>query len=320
MSTRPIGLFVNRFEVCTRDNYSIASALAKQHVDSLFADSGTVPIALICYNNVKPKYDIFEAARVTHDSQSGTQGGNVQTFKQMLETMPVDVEAWQVSIKAVYIEGSPRFKALFPKGKKTLNSGKQQNRLNAVATLITTIGSDANLAAVKITVETFYTALNLAFNTKDTAKESTKTDSTAIETARINLMDEMEGNYGLLINANKTTPTLAAKYFDEVLISNKLQMSFDLKVKTLATKCAIERTYPKPLTQQFQITNKTNTVAKVFLSLTRKGLIGLVFVTVPPNSNGIYNLTDMGNNATEKFLNILNTDDKIKANLTVRVM
>jgi hypothetical protein len=320
MATRPIGLFVNRFEVCTRNNYGNASALAKQHVDSLFADSGTVPIALTCYNNVKPKYDIFEAARVTHDSQSGTQGGNVQTFKQMLETMPIDVDAWQSSIKIVYAEGTPRFKALFPKGKKTLNNGKQQNRLKAVAALILTIGSDASLAAVKITVQTFYTALDLAYNTKDTAKESTKTDSIAIEAARIVLMDEMEGNYGLLIAANKKKPQLAAKYFDEALMTNKLQMIFDLKVNSLATKCAIERTYQKPLTQQFQIANKTNTTAKVFLSSSRKGLIGLVFVTVPPNSNNIYNLTDMGDNATEKFLNFYNSDNKIKANLTVKVM
>ncbi len=320
MAKKPLGLFVNRFEVCTRGNFTAASAFGLQHVQSLFADSTTSAIALLCYNNVKPKYDDFEAARVAQSSQSGIQGGDVLTFKQILDGMPIDVETWQTDIKLVYAEGSVKFKKMFPKGKVTLNTGKQQNRVNAVKALITTIGTDASLTAVKAVIQTFYDKMLAAYAIKGTSKENTITDSTTIETKRIAMCDEIEGNYGILITANKTNPSLAAKYFDEDWMTNRLQMSFNLKVKTLGTKNAINRTYTKPLTQKFQIVNRTNTTEKVFLSATRKGLVGLIFVTIPPNSDAIYNLSDMGDNSTQKFLNVQNTDDKLKADLTIRVL
>gem|GEM_PF-1974835 len=320
MSTRPFSLFVNRFEVATRDSYNVAIAVGTQHVNSLFADSTTSPIALTCYNNVKPKFDIFKAARIAHSSQTGTQSGDVLSFKQMLKTMPVVVDAWQTQIKAVYPEGSIRFKALFPKGKKTLNEGKQQNRVDAVATLITTIGTDASLAAVKIVIQTFETALLLAFGTKDDAKADTITDSTELETARVNLCIEIEGNYGLLINFYKAEPTLAAKYFDEALMRKILQMIFATTIGLLKTKNLFKRTFANPLTQQLQITNNTNTILYMFLSVTKKGQVGLVYVTIAPLSVSTHNLTEFGDPATAIYFNIYNTNINVKAQVSVKIL
>jgi len=320
MANKPLGLFVNRFETCTRGNFTAASAFGLFHVESLFADSKTSPIALTCYNNIKPKYDIFEAARVTQSSQSGIQGGTVLTFQQILKGMPLDVEKWQASIKIVYPVGSARYKAMFSQGKSVFNKGKEQNRVNAVQTLITTIGSDASLATIKGVIETFYTAMTLAYSIKGTSKKSTKTDSTAIEAARIDMCDEMEGNFGLLIAANKKNPSLVAKYFDESYMNNKLQTTFNLKVKKFTTKNAIKRTFANPLAQQFHIISRANNTMKIFLSASRYGLVGTKFVSIPPESTGIYNLSEMGDNATESFLNIFNPDERIKGDITIKVL
>ncbi len=317
---RPFSLFVNRFEVATKGSYSVAAAVATQHVNSLFTDSTTVPIALTCYNNIKPKFDIFQAARIAHSSQTGSQAGNVQTITDMLKTTHVNVDSWATTIKVVYPAKSAQYKALFPKGVKTFNIGTQQNRVNAVSTLITSIGTDASLATVKATIQTYYTTLLAAFNNKGNAKTTTSTDSTALETARVNMFIEMEGNYGLLINACKAQPTLAAKYFDEPLLKNKLQMSFDLTVKPLATKKAIERKFTIPATQQIQVINNTDAILKVFLSATKKGTLGAVFVTVAANSSNTYNLADMGDNKTQKFLMVQNTNNLIKAPITIKVL
>ena len=321
MAKKRYGLFVNHFELATRGNSNSAGYLFKQHVDSLSADSLTVPIAMTCYTRAKPKYDAYQASLITHSSQTGTQSGNVLSMTEILDGMPTHVDDWIAKIKAVYPEKSAGYKALIPKGKSGFNKGGQQKKVNAVATLLESIGSDASLVAVKATIQTFYDSMLAAFNTKDIAKKSTKTDSKATEKARKDMCNVMQGNFGLITDTFQDEPTLGAKYFDEAYMSNTLQMSFNLKVKTLATKCAIKRTYAKPLTQQFQINNKLNTTLKVFLSLTRNGLVGLVFVTVPPLSVGIYNLSDMGgDNITHKFLNILNTDDKIKAEMTIKVL
>lgn len=320
MAKKKNGLFVNRFEIATRGSYTNATYVFKQHVDSLFADSTTSPIALNCYNRAKPKYDLYQASHTAHSSQTGTQGGKVQTMKVTLKGMPLHVDDWEAKIKVVYAVDTEEYKILLPKGKAPFNSGSQQKRVDAVETLLTSIGTDASLATVKAIIQTFYDAMLVSFNVKDVSKASTKTDSKAIETARIKMCNVMEGNYGLLIDDNQDEPMLASKYFDEAYMSNTLQVSFDLKVKLLTTKTAIKRTYQKPLTQQFQINNRLNTTLKAFLSVKRNGLVGLVFVTIPPMSIGIYNLVDMGDNATQKFLNIQNMNDLIKADVTIKVL
>ena len=313
-------LFVNRFEVATRNSYTNATHIFKQHVDSLFVDSETSDIALSCYNRAKPKYDLYQASHNIHSSQTGTQGGKVQTMKVTLKGMPLHVDDWESKIKSVYKIDSERYKILFSQGKAPFNNGTQQKRVDAVETLLLNIGSDASLAAVKTIIQTFYDAMLVSYNLKDISKASTKTESKATEVTRINMCNVMEGNYGLLLDAYQEEPTLASKYFDEAYMSNTLQMSFDLVVKQLTTKSGIKRTYKKPLTQQFQIINRLNTPLKVFLSQKRNGLVGLVFVTIPPMSDNIYNLVDMGDNDTHKFLNILNMDDKIKADVTIKVL
>lgn len=320
MAKKRFGLFVNRFEVATRNSYTNATHIFKQHVDSLFADSTTSSIALSCYNRAKPKYDLYQASHSTHSSQSNTQGGKVQTMTVTLKGMPLHVDDWESQIKSVYKIDSERYKILFSKGKAPFNSGTQQKRVDAVETLLVNIGSDASLAAVKAIIQTFYDAMLVSYNVKDISKASTKTDRKTTEVTRINMCNVMVGNYGLLLDAYQEEPTLASKYFDEAYMSNTLQMSFDLVVKQLTTKSAIERTYLKPLTQQFQIINRLNTTLKVFLSQKRNGLVGLVFVTILPMSDGIYDLVEMGDNATHKFLNILNMDDKIKADITIKVL
>jgi len=313
-------LFSNRFEKATRGNYTKAIAVGLQHCSSLFADSATVPVALTCYNLVKPKFDLFKAAVTALNSQSGTQGGDVLGFKKLIKSMRTKLDYWQALIKAVYPAETDTFVALFPKGRTPFNRGSHQNKVDAVGTLIETIGSDASLAAVKALIETFYTNMLATFETKDSSKETTKTDSTAVETARINMCIEMQGNFGLLTTAFKAKPSLAAKYFDEELLRNILQMIFALTIKALTNKNIFKRTFAKPLTQKIKVTNNTNTVCILFLSEKKLGETGLMFVLIQPLSIATFLLTDLGDPSTQTYLNIYNTNTQIKARVMVKIL
>ena len=320
MAKKAYGLFVNRFEVVTRGSNTVASYLFKQHIDSLYADSATVPIAMTCYNRANPKYLIYSAGNITHSSQTGKQSGNVLSMSNILLDMPTHVDDWEAKIKAVYKADTPEFKALFSKGKKPFNSGSQQKRVDAVATLLATIGTDASLAAVKILVQAFYDTMLAAFGTKDVSKETTKTDSKATEKARIDMCNVMEGNYGLILDEFQDEPTLGAKYFDETYMGNKLQVIFNLKIKMLTTKKILKRTFANPLTQQLQIINNSNTTLHLFLCANKMSVIGTVFVTILPMSTSTHLLTDFGDPTTETFLKAYNADDKVKADITVKVL
>ncbi len=320
MAKKRFGLFVNRFEVATRNSYTNATHIFKQHVDSLFVDSTTSPIALTCYNRAKPKYDLYQASYSTRSSQSNTQGGKVQTMKVTLKGMPLHVDDWEAKIKVVYPVNTEKYKILFSQGKAPFNSGTQQKRVDAVETLLVNIGTDVSLTAVKIIIQTFYDAMLVSYNLKDISKATTKTESKATEVTRINMCNVMEGNYGLLLDAYQEEPTLASKYFDEAYMSNTLQMIFNMKVKKFSTKNGLKRTFANPLTQQFQIVSRANNTMKIFLSVSRYGLVGTKFVSIPPESDDIYNLVDMGDNTKESFLNICNPDERIKGDITIKVL
>ncbi len=50
MSRSDRSLFKNSFESATRGNYPLAIKIGKQHRDSLYLDSITLPIAKTCYD------------------------------------------------------------------------------------------------------------------------------------------------------------------------------------------------------------------------------------------------------------------------------
>ena len=320
MAQKAYGLFVNHFELVTRGSYTTCAYLFKQHVDSLFADSATVPIANTCYLRAKPKYDAYNASIITHSSQTGKQSGKVLNMDTILIGMPAHVDDWESKIKVVYKAGTPEFKALLPKGKSGFNKGSQQKRVDAVATLLATIGTDASLATVKVLVQSFYDTMLAAFGGKDISKKSTITDSKTTEKARKAMCNVMQGNLGLITDEYQDDLTLGEKYFDEAYMSNKLQMIFNLIIKILATKKILKRTFANPLTQLLQIINNSNTTLYLFLCTSKLGVMGTVFVTILPNSTSTHLLTAFGDPTTETFLKAYNTDDKIKANITVKVL
>ncbi len=314
------GLFVNHFELATRGSSTVAAYLFKQHIDSLFADSATVPIAMTCYSRANPLYIIYNESTIAHTSQTGKQSGKVLSMDTILLSMPVQVDDWEAKIKTVYTAGSSEFKALFSKGKAPFNTGTQQNRVNAVAALILTIGTDASLAAVKVQVQTFYTTMLASFNTKGVSKKSTKTDSKAIEKARKDMCNVMQGNFGLITDEFQNDLTQGEKYFDEAYMGNPLQMIFHLIIKILSIKKVMKRTFANPLTQQLQIVNNSNTTLYLFLCANKLGIMGTEYVTILPLSTSTHLLTAFGDPTTETFLKAHNTDDKIKADITVKVL
>ena len=97
-------------------------------------------------------------------------------------------------------------------------------------------------------------------------------------------------------------------------------MIFNLIIKILATKKILKRTFANPLTQLLQIINNSNTTLYLFLCASKLGVVGTVFVTILPNSTSTHLLTAFGDPTTETFLKAYNTDDKIKANITMKVL
>ncbi len=315
-----MSIFINPFEAATRGNYPLAIFIGKQHRDSLLVDSATSPIAKVCYDLIAPKVANLESAEGDLLSQKGKQGGKVATFKELETGMPITLDEWQTEIKHVYKVESIEYNVLFPNGNAPFTKGKQQHKMDAVLALLKTIGLDASIATIKIVIQSFYDAMMLAFNTKGTSKKSTKIDSLAVETARKDLCDVMEGNFGKLIDFYNKTPMYAAKYFDEPAMRGRLQKSFMISVNPMKTKNVLTRTFANPETQQLQFTNLTAAVLRFFLTDIKTGLIGLLYIEVPAMATVIRLLSNCGNPATQTFLKVMNADLHTAGKCRVKVL
>ena len=315
-----MSIFKNPFESATRGNYPLAIFIGKQHRDSLFIDSATSPIAKTCYDLIVPKVANLESAEGDLLSQKGKQGGKVATFKELETGMPITLDEWQTEIKHVYKVESIEYKVLFPNGNAPFTKGQQQHKMDAVLALLKSIGTDASLATIKIVIQAFYDAMTLAFKTKGTSKKSTKIDSEAVEIARKDLCDVMEGNYGKLIDFYNKTPMLAAKYYDEAAMRRKLQKSFMISLNPLKTKNVFTRTFANPETQQLQFTNLTTAVLRFFLTDIKTGLIGLHYIEVPAMATVTRLLSNCGDPTTQNFLKVMNIDLHISGKCRVKVL
>jgi len=315
-----MSIFKNPFEAATRGNYPLAIYIGKQHRDSLFVDSTTSPIAKTCYDLVVSKVANLESAEGDFLSQKGTQGGKVATFKELETGMSITLGEWQTEIKHVYKVNSIEYKVLFPNGNAPFTKGQQQHKMDAVQALLKSIGADLSLATIKIVIQAFYDAMMLAFKTKGTSKKSTKVDSLAVEIARKDLCDVMEGNFGKLIDFYNKTPMYAAKYFDEPAMRGRLQKSFMISVNPMKTKNVFTRTFANPDTQELQFTNLTNAALRFFLTDIKTSSIGLLYIEVPAMATVTRLLSNCGNPATQTFLKVMNADLHTAGKCRVKVL
>ncbi len=313
-------IFKNPFEAATRGNYPLAIFIGKQHRDSLFIDSATSPIAKTCYDLIASKVTNLETAEGDFLSQKDKQGGKVATFKELETGMPITLDEWQTEIKHVYKVESIEYNVLFPNGNAPFTIGKQQHKMDAVQTLLKSIGADASLATIKIVIQAFYDAMTLAFNTKDTSKKSTYNDSMAVEFARKELCDVMEGNFGKLIDFYYKTPMFVAKYYDEAAMRRKLQKSFIVSVNPMKTKNVFTRTFANPDTQELQFTNLTTAPLRFFLTDIRTGVISLLYIEVPGMATVTRLLSNCGDPATQTFLKVMNADLHTLGKCRVKVL
>ena len=320
MSRIERSIFKNPFEAATRGNYPLAIFIGKQQRDSLFIDSTTLPIAKTCYDLIAPKVTNLENAEADLLSQKGTQGGKVATFKQLEEGMSITLDGWQSEIKHVYKVDSIQYHVLFPNGKGPFTKGTQQHKIDAVLALLKSIGTDASLATTKVEIQAFYDAMTLAFKTKGTSKRSTINESIAVEVARKELCDVMEGNFGKLIDFYFKTPMLAAKYFDEPAMHGKLQKSFMISLNPLKTKNVFTRTFANPETQELQFTNLTTSVLRFFLTDIKTGLIGTLYIEVPAMATVTRLLSNCGDPTTQIFLKVMNIDLHTAGKCRVKVL
>ncbi len=284
---------INTFMVCTESSYRLAVRISTKHDGALQAAAiGLDAFFVNMYNAYHPIHLALVAAYDKWVAQGGTQESKTLSLNQMLRLLSgTYAESWMTTVKQFYGLNTVRFKELFPDRKKAFQHGSQQDRISAVSALLLAIGSDVNLASLKVTIQFFYDQLNGANVTQKGSITNTGTLSANVEEARIASAEAQFGDYGGLIQKFKSTPEVVGKYFDEKALrgGNQVMWHHSVKKDSVYTVCK----HTSAPTDEWLLENDGD-VNLNFGFVLHKGEKPLItFVMVPPHNNKTVHASDL---------------------------
>jgi len=218
--TNSIHYLENQIEVRTRTSSKLMLIFASDHISKLAASAD--PDLVKLYNDIHPVFDGFVLVYNGRISAKAAHKSATAAVKNMLNDLSKNkVPAWDVFIQTLFPKGSEGYIALLPSGRKTLNSGKMDHRIQELAAFITNCNEDTKLAATKTAAQETLTAINAARNLQQSKEGSAADLSAAIEGARVNLANYLYRNICYLAYKNFNNPKAVEAYFEFAHIRSK---------------------------------------------------------------------------------------------------
>ena len=233
----------NSFLVVGERSYKRALIISNYHEAALVAailnDPDLEPLGLRytpLHNNLVKEYNTWKNA-------GGQQSGSTLNLDQLMALVYGKLDNWEPRIQVVHPKSTPRYKEIFPNGRKPFTKGKIDERIEAVNTLQTNIGTDAALVAVHTEVATYYTDLDTARDQQSGKKGGKKTGSLVLSTAIEAAMVMQYRNLGALIDKFGETPELVAPFFDVQTIRERDQRVFTGTLDPSENEAVLKHTF-----------------------------------------------------------------------------
>src|ERR1017187_6207574 len=233
----------NQWRNKTKKSIRNKMKLSVAHDGKLLAATIAFPLDAdyaMMYTRYHAQHLIFLAAYNTWVAAGGLQTADTMSLDELFSALKISLNAWVVVILGFYIVTSIRYKAIMAGGRKVYNRGAIDDRIQAVSSLSTRIGSDVNLVATKALVDGVYTGLIAARNNQTGGKESN--NSSNANSQGNGCMDLQYADCGVLMNKFYLTPISIEAFFDRELLANKMQMIFTATMNGTEKKELSERT------------------------------------------------------------------------------
>jgi hypothetical protein len=295
-----------QFIVATRDNYKKAVKLSNYHDAALNVAKNTEALLVPVYNRYHPLHLTLNLEYDEWKSAGGAQEGQTLNVKQVLAAGLAEIDIWDPQIQVLYPKTTPRYKSIFPDGRKPFNSGSITDRVNAFNTLSLNIGADVALAAIKAQVDARYIALDTAHDTQEAAKGTTKAQSAQVEVARIAAMNMQYRNLGFVMDTYfDRLEEMADMLFDQQTLRDHRQTEFTGTLDPNETKAVLVRTFLAD--DELKLKSNGNADIKFYLA-SSSGATNSTAVSVLANQEitiqiSAFNVPDYG---THRFLTAVN--------------
>lgn len=308
----------NVFDNVTKGNYLLMLKISTWHINALKAKAGD-PYYDALIADYQPLHDAVVAEYNKWSTSKGTHVGGTASFEDLLEELSgIKAEDWDVAIQAVYRRDTPKYLALLPNYRGPFQKGSRDARVNAVNNLITAIGTDAALAALKAQVVTFLGLLNAARTAQQSALSNTGDFSEDVEVVRIAAAEGQYRDLGSLMNKFYQTPTAVEPFFDLLNIRKASQTEFTATIKKEVLENIFKRTLEPDAELRF--TNIGDAALKLAMLPEKNDPIGAVFLLLQPGEEEIVPASSLGNVPSSKYLNVKNDNASLDGKITVEIL
>ncbi len=234
----------NQFIVNTNTNFLRALKLSNYHDAALLMAQNNNPLFIPIYNRYHPLHLNFVQKYNDWKSAGGSQEGETLNVSQQLTIAYAKIDAWDVAIQVVYPKSTPRYKSIFPGGRKPFNQSGITSRVNAYQTLSQNIGADPALLTVKTDVDATYLILDTARDQQEGAKASTKFDSAGVDNARIAIMDMQYRDMAFILDSFYVErEAICNALFDLPTLRDLQQNTFTGTLALSENKAIVARTF-----------------------------------------------------------------------------
>ncbi len=308
---------INPILNATKGNYSKAMRLSTYHDSALFAGKSS-PFILALYNFYHPIHEAFMEAYAAWNKQIGTKKGETLNLKQQLILLrKTKIMEWDIAIQQFYRRHTPRYKSLLPKFRKPFQSGKQLDRIDAVAALSISIGNDAALADVKADVDLFAALLSEAYSTQKGSKSTKGTLSGELELARRVMCHAQYANLGGFIQEFSQHPKSIEAFFDLPAIRRHDQIFFTGHLKPKKAKVICKHTFG--VDDKIKIVNHGTTDLIFYLAQLRANKPAELYFVAPALSQTTIFAYDLGD-LTAKFIKVYNPHETEKGEYSFELL
>ncbi len=179
MATRGSNLEKNPFKRAMVSSYSVAGQISQFLDDTLNANQASDSRIADLYTIYKPINIGLNKAIIGHEASFNQRTAETTDIKTFEAGISDEVNIWWRKITDVYEKGTTKFNTLWAGGNTSFYKKSRQSNINRMSTLVTAIGSDASLAALKTIVENYlatYQSLVTAQTSDKTSVKSGKTD------------------------------------------------------------------------------------------------------------------------------------------------
>jgi len=251
----------------------------------------------------------FETKYLMYDSLKSSNPGTTLGMIQLLEQLSgTKIRSWDITIQGKYDCNTSKYKTLLPHRRSPFQLGQVAFRLKALDNLVLAIGADPALATMKLEIVAFQKLLTDAKNLQNSQIHSIDLALTALDAEISDCADALFRVFGGLIKKFFKTPAAVADYFPVELISIHAQTDFTMVLTDLLAHEMFKRKQDI-LTNKLRGQNKSDNPVELFFTngIATTPEVGAPKVTMPPQSDAVYNPVAMGYTDAKRHLFARNT-------------